>query len=308
MISLLCGGVGGSKLALGLYSVLPPESLAVIGNTGDDVVVHGLHVSPDLDTVMYTLSSIANPNTGWGIAGDTFEALGMLNRYGAADWFRLGDRDLATHILRTQRLARGETLTSVTHDLTSALDVRARILPMCDARVDTKVRTSDGWLPFQDYFVRRRHEDTPLEVEHQGIAEASISREVIDALRSSDAIIIAPSNPVVSIGPIISVPGMRDALRNVRSKRVAVSPIVGSEAVSGPAGRLLAALGFEVSVEGVADYYRELIDALVIDVQDAERADRLRRTGIDVLVTSTLMTTLDSKQQLAREILRLARS
>jgi LPPG:FO 2-phospho-L-lactate transferase len=305
MITLLCGGVGGSKLALGLYCACPPNSLTVIVNTADDVEILGLHISPDLDTVTYTLANLVNQETGWGIAGDTFNALDMLGRYGEETWFKLGDRDLATHIWRTAHLRRGTSLTDVTCELAQRFGIHARILPMCDQPVMTRVLTEVGWLPFQDYFVRRRHADTPLGVVHEGLADARLRPEVREAIQKADSIVIAPSNPVVSIGPILGVPGMRALLANAQVPRIAVSPIVGGKAVSGPAGQLMQAQGYEISPFGVAQMYRGLIDVLIIDRQDNAYAAAIKDLGIRPHIADTLMTDLATKQRLAREIVKL---
>lgn len=308
MITLLCGGVGGSKLALGLYSTLPPDSLTVIGNTGDDLEVLGLHVSPDLDTIMYTLAGLANPATGWGLVDDTFRALDMLHRYGHDPWFRLGDRDLATHIWRTYRLRCGARLTDVTLEMTRSLSLSARVLPMCDERVATRVHTSAGTLDFQEYFVQRGYADDPLAVHHVGSERSSITGEVRAALSSADAIILAPSNPVVSVGPILAVPGVRELIASTTVPRVAVSPIVGHDAVAGPAGRLMRAKGFDVSASGVAMMYRDIVDVLVVDTQDADCVPEIEDLGIRAYITDTIMCDPESRRQLARHVLEAAQA
>ena len=307
MIVALAGGVGGAKLADGLYRSLAPDTLTVVVNTGDDFDLYGLRISPDADTALYTLAGLANPETGWGIAGDTFSALEMLRRYGEDTWFLLGDRDFATHIQRTRWLRDGQPPTQVASALGSALNVHARLLPMCDAPVATRVRTPDGELAFQDYFVRRQHRDEVLGIRFDGIEAAQPSEAVREAVAQAEAIIFCPSNPIVSIGPILAVPGMRDLLRSARVPRVAVSPIVAGQALRGPADRMLAGLGDEVSALGVARLYRDVLDGIVIDETDAALARRIGdELGLRVLVAATIMRSVDDRQRLARETLRFA--
>ncbi len=248
----LAVGVGGAKLAHGFQLALDdPSNLTIIGNTADDFELYGLHISPDLDTVLYTLAGIANPATGWGIAGDSFATLEMVGRYTGEPWFQLGDRDFATHIVRTERLRLGESLTSVTAALARALGVRASIVPMSDDPVATMIDTPDGRLDFQQYFVAHRHADEVTGVHFAGIETARPSPTVLDALAAAGAIVFCPSNPIVSIGPILAVPGMQAALAGSTAPKVAVSPIVGGEALKGPAAQMLAGLGHEVSAAGV---------------------------------------------------------
>ena len=306
MIAALAGGVGGAKLADGLYRALPPDSLTVIVNTADDFDHFGLRVCPDADTVMYTLAGIANPTTGWGIEGDTFEALAMLGRYGHDTWFRIGDRDFATHITRTLRLRAGEPLTAITDSLARALGVRATILPMCNEPVATFVDTPVGRLEFQEYFVRRHHADEVREVVFQGAAEARLPGPVGEALRRAHAILLCPSNPIVSIGPILAVPGLRELLVDVGVPKIAVSPIVGGKALKGPADRMLASLGHEVSAYGVAALYRDFLTGIVIDVADARLADRIESLGVRVLVAETVMENAADRRRLADEVLAFA--
>ena len=309
MIVALAGGVGGAKLADGLYRSLAPDTLTIIVNTGDDFDLYGLHISPDADTVLYTLAGLANPETGWGIAGDTFATLEMLRRYGEDTWFLLGDRDFATHIQRTRWLREGQSPTQVADALRAALGVRARMLPMTDAPVATRVRTPDGELAFQDYFVRRQHRDEVLGIRFEGIEAAQPSDAVRAAIAEAEAIVFCPSNPIVSIGPILAVPGMRDLLRASRTPRVAVSPIVAGQALRGPADRMLAGLGDEVSAFGVAQLYRDVLDGVVIDASDAALAGRISaELGMRVLATNTIMRSVDDRQRLARETLRFTAS
>lgn len=302
----LAGGVGGAKLAQGLQAALPSGALTVIVNTADDFDHYGLRICPDLDTVLYTLAGLANPATGWGIAGDTFHTLGAIAAYGRDPWFTLGDRDFATHILRSERLRAGMRLTGVMAELAAALGVLSRILPMCDEPVATLVETPAGRLEFQEYFVGRRQADDVTGVVFSGIAAATIPAGVAAALAAADTIVLCPSNPIVSIGPILAVAGMRAALEMAPAPVVAVSPIVGGKALKGPADRMLATLGHEVSSVGVARMYVGLIDGLMIDDADRDQADRIRELGIEPLVTGTIMGGLGDRQRLADETLAFA--
>jgi LPPG:FO 2-phospho-L-lactate transferase len=307
MIVALAGGVGGAKLAYGLYRVLPPQTLTVVVNTADDCELFGLRISPDSDTVMYTLAGIANPQTGWGIAGDTFTTLAMLRRYGLDTWFLLGDCDFATHIRRTELLHSGLPLSAVTAMLAKALGVQATLLPMCDEPVATLVDTPTGQMEFQEYFVRHHHADPVQGVTFANIAEARVPATTAAALAGAEAIIFCPSNPIVSIGPILAVPGMRDLLRQARAPRVAVSPIVAGRALRGPADQMLAGLGYDVSPLGVALLYRDLLQGLVIDIADASQESRIADLGLRVLVTQTIMETEADRQRLAEEVLTFSR-
>jgi LPPG:FO 2-phospho-L-lactate transferase len=307
----LAGGVGGAKLADGLQQVLAPGELSVVVNTGDDLERHSLAIWPDHDTVLYTLAGIANPVEGWGVAGETWQVMDQLARLGEETWFRLGDRDLATHLFRSDRLSRGARPTEVALELASALGVSSRVLPMTDAPVRTRVRTADGWLDFQDYFVRLRQEPDVLEVTFDGAASAALSPEVRDAIRSAQAIVVAPSNPVVSIGPILAVPGLLDEIVAARARgvpAVGVSGIVGGKALRGPADRIMASLGEEPSALGVARRYAAvgLLDVFVIDRQDEGLAAAVRALGPDVVVTDTVMSDAGSRARLAREMLAAA--
>ncbi|MGB3634600.1 MAG: 2-phospho-L-lactate transferase [Rubrobacteraceae bacterium] len=302
-ILALAGGVGGAKLAAGLQATLPPEDLTVIVNTADDFRLWGLHISPDLDTVMYTLAGIANPQTGWGIRHETFGALEMLGNYGDDTWFKLGDRDLATHVLRTAQLNRGESLTEITAKLAAALGVNNSLLPMCDEPVATLVHTPDGPLEFQDYFVHRRQEDEVLGVDLRGIEDARVSTAVSEALTEAEVVVLCPSNPIVSINPILSVPGMTEALYASSAPKVAVSPIVGGKALKGPADRMMDSLGHEVSATGVSRMYKGLVDGMVVDRADAEEEDDIAALGMEVLVTDSVMRDEEDRERLAREVL-----
>src|SRR5215212_9684869 len=297
----LAGGVGGAKLAAGLEAVVPSEDLSVVVNTADDFNLWGLRICSDLDTVMYTLAGIANPESGWGVVDDSFDALEMLARYGEDAWFKLGDKDLATHILRTARLRAGVSLTGITADLSAALGVRSAILPMCDEPVATVLDAPDGPLEFQEYFVRRRQRDEVLGVRLRGIDDASPTDAFLETLAGADLVVFCPSNPVVSIGPILAVPGMREALSPSPAPRVAVSPIVGGRALKGPADRMLASLGHEVSATGVARMYAGLVDGMVVDrVDDGER-DGIEALGMRALVTDSVMHGAEERARLALE-------
>lgn len=304
-ILLLAGGVGGAKLALGLARLLPPAGLTIVGNTGDDETFHGLHVSPDLDTLMYTLVGLADPERGWGLAGETFQALAMLARYGAPTWFQLGDGDLATHLERTRLLREGSTLTEVTRHLASRLGVQHLIVPMSDEPVRTVVETDEGTLAFQDYFVRRQCEPRVLAVRFEAAQPPRPSPAFEQALDTADAIVFAPSNPLVSLGPILALEGVRERLAAFRGTRVAVSPLVGGEALRGPAAKMLRELGEEATCVGVARRLAGLCDVLVIDRVDAGLAEAVRAAGPEPAVRDTIMATDADKQRLAREVLAI---
>jgi LPPG:FO 2-phospho-L-lactate transferase len=304
----LAGGVGGAKLAHGLQAHLR-DRLIVVVNTADDLEFHGLLVMPDHDTVMYTLAGIANREFGWGIEGETFAAAEMLKRYGEPTWFRLGDRDLATHITRTARLRAGEGLTAVCLGLQRSLGVQAAILPMSDEPVRTDVRTEDGWLEFQDYFVGRHQEPDVHEVRFRGADVASAAPGVVDALDAARAIVIAPSNPIVSVGPILAIDEIRAALDGARERGVrivAVSGIVGGKALKGPADRMLASLGHESSALGVARIYAALATDFVLDAIDADLAPSIEALGLRAHVTDTIMTDDAARARLASECLAIA--
>ncbi len=301
----LAGGVGGAKLAVGLARCLPPDELVMVVNTGDDEEFHGLHVSPDLDTMMYTLAGLSNPETGWGLNGDTFTALAMLRQYGADSWFNLGDRDLATHIHRTQLLRQGFTLTEVTAQLCGALGVAHQIAPMSDQPVRTVLETAEGHLSMQEYFVRRRAQPDVSTVRYVGASDAAPSPAVDAALAQSRMLVICPSNPALSVLPIVEISGMRNRLCAFNGLRVAVSPIVGGDAVRGPAGRIMAGLGYEVSVGGVARLYRDFCDVLVIDRQDEGLASAVAEAGLRPVVTNTIMNSLQDRIDLAQKVLSL---
>ena len=308
MIVALAGGVGAAKFLRGLVDVVDPQSLTIISNTGDDLERFGLHVSPDIDIVAYTLAGLVDEERGWGIRGDTFDALAMLQRYGEAGWFNLGDRDLATHILRTQRLRAGESLTAVTSALCRALGVGPRILPMCDAAVPTLVRTPAGLFHFQEYLVQRGGREEVLEVIFRDVEQARPAPGVCAALAQAEAILICPSNPVISIGTILAVPGLRQAVLDSPAPVVAVSPIIAGKTLKGPADLMLRGLGLEVSACGVAGYYGDILHGMTIDTQDAALRSQLLDRGLQVEVTNTVMRSLEDKRALARSALTLAQA
>jgi LPPG:FO 2-phospho-L-lactate transferase len=305
MIAALAGGVGAARFLEGLLAVVEPaeEEVVVIVNTGDDAVFHGLHVSPDLDIVLYTLAGLVDPRQGWGLRDDTYHGLEMLRRYGRETWFLLGDRDLATHIARTDLLRQGQTLSEVTERLRQALGLPVRLLPMTDDPVGTLVRTLDGLLPFQEYFVHRRAEPEVLEIVYGGMAEAKPAPGVLAALAEARAVLLCPSNPLVSLGTILTVPGVRPALRESRARRLAISPIVAGGTIKGPADRMMRGLGWEVSAFGVAQAYADLLDVMVIDQADRALAERIRGLGLEVVVTDTIMRDAEAKAALARTCL-----
>jgi LPPG:FO 2-phospho-L-lactate transferase len=303
-VTVLAGGVGGAKLAHGMD--LAGADLTVVVNTADDVELHGLAISPDLDTVTYTLAGLADDVRGWGLAGETYATLDALRRLGEDTWFTLGDKDLATHVARTARLRAGATLTEVTAQLTAALGVRPRLLPMTDDLVATVVETADGSLGFQEYFVKRQHRDEVLGLTFVGAEQASPAPGVLDAVSGPDLLVVAPSNPFLSIAPILAVPGVRDALASSTARRVAVSPIVGGRALKGPAASVLASLGHDVSALGVARLYVGLVDVMCIDQADRGLAPAIEALGLDVLVTDTVMSGAEGRERLARELLTQA--
>ncbi|MBA3778714.1 MAG: 2-phospho-L-lactate transferase [Chloroflexi bacterium] len=312
-VTALAGGFGGAKLSHGLALLAAEHAglrLSVVVNTADDFELHGLHVAPDLDTVMYTLAGLANPDTGWGIRDETWSAAEMLATYGAPTWFRVGDRDLATHVRRTARLDGGASLTQVTEELRRSLGVTARLLPMTDDRVRTQIRTDEGWLEFQDYFVRRGHADQVRELRFEGLGGARPTPAVVRAVASADTIVLAPSNPFLSIAPILGLDGVAEAIRATGAPVVAVSPIVGGKALRGPADRILESLGGEASALGIARHYAGsvpgLLNGLVIDTADRAAASPVERLGLAVRVTNTVMRTDADRAKLAADVLGFA--
>lgn len=308
MIVALAGGVGAARFLRGLVRVVDPAEVTVVVNTADDETFHGLHVSPDLDTVTYTLAGAEHPEQGWGLADETFTVMDALDRYGASTWFRLGDRDLATHLFRTQRLAAGATLTEITGEITTAWGIASTLLPMSDDPVRTcvTVERADGVteeLAMQEWFVRERTAPPVTAVRFEGAASARPGPGVLPSLETAATILVCPSNPLISIGPILAVPGVREVLERRRSRVVGVSPIIGGAAVKGPADRMMANLGMEVSCVGVARAYAPFCSTLVIDAGDADLAEAVRGCGVEAVIAETLMTDARVAAALARRTL-----
>jgi LPPG:FO 2-phospho-L-lactate transferase len=306
MITVLTGGTGGAKFVDGLRQIVRPEELTIIVNTGDDLLWWGLYVSPDVDSIIYMLAGKLSQERGWGVKGDTFFCLNAMGQMGQPTWFNTGDRDLAMHILRSKLLSDGKTLSEATTEIAAQLGITARVLPMSDSRVETRVMTPIGELSFEEYFVQRWYQDPVESVRFAGATDAEPAPGVVEAIRSADLVLLAPSNPVSSIAPILAVPGVRQALRESRARIAAVSPIVRGAAVSGPAGILLAAQGFGVSIGGVADFYRDFLDLLIVDVQDEMSAEALRATGMRVFCTPTIMRRNEDRITLAERVLNAA--
>jgi len=306
MITALAGGVGAAKFLTGLVRVLPEEEITVIVNTGDDIEMYGLHISPDVDIIIYTLAGIVDEEKGWGIRGDTFHCLRMLGRYGYEIWFNLGDRDLATHIHRTFLLRKGLKLSEATSKICRELGLKVRVIPMTDDKFETRIITDVGSMHFQEYLVKRGAKDRVLGVEFVGMEEANPAPGVLDALRSCDTIFVCPSNPIVSIGTILSVKGVREAIKNSEAVKVAISPIVAGAPIKGPADKLMKALGLEVSAYSVAYLYRDFLDVFILDVLDKEEKEKIERLGIRAVTTNTIMKRLEDKVRLARLALQEA--
>jgi LPPG:FO 2-phospho-L-lactate transferase len=303
MITALAGGVGAARFLRGLVQVVDPADVTVVVNTADDDWFHGLYVCPDLDSVTYTLAGAQNPDTGWGLAGESFTTIGALARYGEDTWFRLGDQDLATHLFRTRRLREGATLSEATAAITAAWDLGPRLLPMTDDRVATRIDTPAGELAMQEWFVRERCEPEVIGVRFDGDTDARPAPGVLDAILEAETVLVCPSNPVISIGPILAVPGVRDALVARRERVVGVSPIIAGRPVKGPADRLMRPMGIDVSCVGVAREYRSFCSALVIDTGDAAHAGEIEALGVRAVVADTLMTDARVAAALARDTL-----
>jgi LPPG:FO 2-phospho-L-lactate transferase len=304
-IAALAGGVGGSKLLLGLYRVMDPADLTIIVNTGDDIVMHGLHVSPDPDIITYTLAGVVNEEHGWGIADETFRVAEGLARYGRPVWFKLGDRDLATHIHRSALLRNGRTLSQAMDSIRTALGVRARLLPMSDSPVPTMLETDEGRMHLQDYLVRRRCEPKLRKIVFDGSERAQPAPGVIEAIEQADGIVISPSNPLISIGPILAVPGIREALRKRRADVVVVCPLVGGKSLKGPSDKMMAELSYEVSAVGVASLYRDICGTFMIDDTDEMAGGAIEALGMKAVVRPTVMKCVEDKERLARHMLAL---
>lgn len=302
--TVLAGGVGAARLLRGLVLAIEPANITAIVNTADDIVLHGLNISPDLDTVAYTLAGQDNTETGWGLIGETWQAMEMVQRYGGIDWFNLGDRDLGTHLFRTHRLAEGAHLDEVTAEITAAWGIGARLIPVTNDRIETRVTVADeGEIGFQEYFVRRQHDVAVESIRFVGAETASPAPGVIDAIADADVVIVAPSNPMVSIAPVLAVPGVTEALQARCEATVAVSPIVGGKALKGPAERLMRELGVEPSVVGIAGAYAQIASTLVVDTVDAAHVDAVEKLGVKCVVTDTVMRTPDIAADLCRTII-----
>lgn len=303
MITVLTGGTGGAKFVEGLRHVVAPEELTFIVNTGDDLEWWGLYVSPDVDSIIYALSGRLSKERGWGVKGDTFYCLETMKSLDEPIWFHVGDRDLAVHLLRSKLLAEGKTVTAVASEIAVKFGIRSRVLPMSNSRVETRVDTPSGELSFQEYFVQRWYQDPVNSVRFAGATEAEPAPGVIDAIERASSVILAPSNPISSIGPILAVPGIREALARTSATVAAISPIVANKAVSGPAGIMMAAMGLPVSVGGLAQAYEDFLDVLVVDNQDKAAAHKLQAAGFHVHVTNTIMKTRDDRVNLAKAVL-----
>ncbi|GAC1370563.1 MAG: 2-phospho-L-lactate transferase [Ktedonobacteraceae bacterium] len=306
MIVVLAGGVGAARFLQGVVQLVPQNQLVVIANTGDDREFYGLHVSPDIDIVMYTLAGLVDEKNGWGIRADTYHTMQQLTSYGNEDWFALGDRDLATHIHRTNLLRQGKTFSEVTDELRRHFGLQLHILPMSDQPIATHIQTPVGLIHFEEYLVKRRCSDEVQDVIFVGAKEAKPAPGVLDALKQAEAILIAPSNPIVSIGSILAVPGVHDVLHEVSGMVVAVSPIVGGAPIKGPADKLMRGMHIDVSAVGVARCYRDFLDVMVIDERDAHLAEEVENLGIPTVVTNTIMSDDKAKAALARTVLRAA--
>jgi LPPG:FO 2-phospho-L-lactate transferase len=307
VIVVLTGGTGGAKFVEGLSRVLSPKELTVIVNTGDDLTWWGLHVSPDLDSITYALAGKLSKERGWGVEGDTFRCLEAMRRLGAPDWFQLGDLDLATHLTRTSLLSAGKTLTQATAEIAISYGVKSQVLPMTDDRVETRVRTEDSELLFQEYFVRERYQPNVCGVRFAGAGEATPTDAVLGAIADAETIFVAPSNPITSIGPILAVPGIRKALTETSASVAAISPIVNGAAVSGPAAALMQAQGLPPSIAGVAEAYGDFLNVLVVDESDRKAASELNRANLEIRCTNTVMKSAQDKASLARAALSFIR-
>ena len=303
MIAALTGGTGGAKLIEGLASVLDPAGLTIICNTGDDAIFHGLYVAPDIDTILYTLAGLIDAERGWGISGESFVVLQQLERLGEQTWFNLGDKDLATHIVRTKLLGQGRKLSHTVDQVRRALGLTSKILPMSDDRIETRVTTREGEMSFQEFFVKERWTPEVLAVDFAGAAQSRPAPGVLEAIRDAEGIIVCPSNPITSLGPILAVPGLRAALKETAARIIGVSPMIGTTAISGPAHKLMLASGREPSASGVAEGYGDFLDAFLIAEEDSCLAQRIESLQIEVVCTNIRMPTRAEKQRLAREVL-----
>jgi LPPG:FO 2-phospho-L-lactate transferase len=304
LITALAGGVGAARFLTGLAELVSGKDLSVIVNTGDDIELFGLHISPDLDIVTYTLAGMVDEEKGWGFKGDTFQCLEALRKIGSEAWFTLGDRDLATHMFRTSLLKKGWKLSEVTAAIASAFGLDMRILPMTDDKFETRIVTAEGSVHFEEYYVKNRSRDEVLGVEFTGAETAKPADGVVEAIMDAERVVVCPSNPIVSIGTILAVDGVREALRRTKAKKVAVTPIIAGAPVKGPADKLLRGLGLEVSAFAVAKLYADFLDVFVLDAADAAEKSRIENLGLEVKVANTLMKSLDDKVELAKAVLK----
>jgi len=302
-IVALAGGVGAAKLLRGLVQVVPPQDLVIVGNTGDDVELYGLHISPDLDIVMYNLAGIVDEAKGWGVSGDSFNCLDMLGKLGFETWFKLGDRDVAVHIIRTKLLKDGMTLSEATTKLCRMLGLKAKLLPMTNDFVRTKIASDQLTLDFQEYFVKRGTKNEVTGVLFEGAEKARPAPGIIEAVKEAERVVICPSNPILSISPILSIPMIKDALKKTKAYMIGVSPIVGGKAIKGPADRIMASMGFEVSAFGVAKFYEDFLDHFVVDEVDENQKKRIEELGMKATVTNAIMSRLEDSVHLARTVM-----
>ncbi len=307
-VTCLAGGVGAARFLSGLTRVIPPEKITVVVNTGDDLEYLGAYISPDIDIVTYTLAGIVDSEKGWGIKDDTFNCMNQLDRYSAETWFRIGDRDFGTHLLRTAYLQQGFSLSEVTDKIRNLLGIKVKILPMSNERVATRIKTPAGILDFQEYFVKRKFSDKVIDVTYEGATTASPTEAVLTTLKKSDVIILCPSNPILSIGPMLAIPKIREALGRSNGRIVGISPIVGGKAIKGPLDRLMESLGLEVSPLGVAQLYKGFLEGFVIDDADKSSRARIERLGMKVATTNTIMDSDEAKTRLATDTIALAES
>ncbi len=305
-ITCLAGGVGAARFLEGLVKVYPPEKLTIIANTGDDLEYLGLYISPDIDIVTYTLAGVVDEEKGWGIKGDTYKCMQQLELYGAETWFRIGDADLATHLLRGALLQQGFTLSEATDKIRTSYGVKPRIIPVSNDRIATRIKTPAGLLEFQEYFVKRKFADRVVDVYYDGADHAKLSEGVAASVMKSDAVIICPSNPILSIGPILAVPGMREAIAKANDKTVAITPLVGGKALKGPLDKLMTDLGLESSAYGVAQLYKGVAQGFVLDTIDKALTPVIKDLDMKVVTTNTVMDSPTAKMKLAQETIRLA--
>ena len=299
-IVVLSGGVGGARFLEGLIQIIPQEKVFVIGNTGDDEEFYGLHVSPDLDIVLYTLSGVVNEKQGWGLQNETYNVMQQLTNLGNNDWFKLGDKDLAVQIHRTNLLKQGKKLSDITNELVKEFGLKIKLVPMTDDSVKTVIKTINGPIPFQEYFVKNRWQDKVLDIIYSSAEKAKPAPGIIDTILSVEGIIIAPSNPLVSIDTILSISGIREALLKTKAKIIALSPIIAGETIKGPAVKMMKEIGIEASAVGVAQHYRDFLDAMIIDTKDKELKGKIEKLGIKTVVTNTIMKNKEIKKELAQ--------